>query len=63
MRRDHGLENAGKKKPPSLAVYSYLLDSFAFRLRAPAFTQPPGGREPKVEKAGKENKAVHGNRS
>jgi hypothetical protein len=31
-----------------------------FCLRAPAFTQPPGGREPKVKKAGKENEAVHG---
>ncbi|MBB3223545.1 hypothetical protein [Pseudoduganella umbonata] len=39
----------------------YLLDSLAFRLRAPAFTQPPGGREPKVKKAGKENEAVHEN--
>ncbi|QBE62812.1 hypothetical protein [Pseudoduganella lutea] len=49
-----------KKKPPLLAVCLYLLDSSASRLRAPAFTQPPGGREPKVKKAGKENEAVHG---
>jgi hypothetical protein len=62
MRLEHGRENAELKKNRHRWRFLRICwDSLCFRLRAPAFTQPPLGREPKVKKAGKENEAMHRN--